>query len=567
MKLLFLFLLCALSACGDAGTSDVPLNAGGAGGREGTVHSNTGGDGGTGGTGGSSACRGVICDDGDVCTDDACDPRSGECELRPAIDGTPCDFDGAPGLCAAGVCEDAALCAALLCDDGLECTEDVCDPSNGSCAAEPLPDASLCEHGAGRCLGGACIEPHWGQPMSFGVSSIAGTLSPAPLAGADASGRTTAVWLAQRTDRSWTVVANHHTPGSGWGALKSLAIGSTSDADAVDLAVSANGEAVAIWMQHDTPPSIYANHYKPGTGWGSPVLVENNRALISKDPRVAIDASGNAIAVWLRAGRVYANHFSSASGWGSPLQVGLDADAGASPRIGIDADGNATVVWFQSGGLYATHYSAELGWQDPLLIETLAVPLTGAPELAVSADGDAVVVWIGLERGAKNLYANVYAPSSGWQEPQRLEQGAGPVFSAQLAMDPNGEAIVVWDQMTQTGRQVFARRYDAEQSWGPVWPLEEDGLGDAVAPMVSMDAQGAAIAVWAQSDSSQYGLRASRFLPELGWRAPELIAPIGDESLGLFSPFVSINAGGRALALWVVLQPPRHYEVWRSHFE
>ena len=51
-------------------------------------------------------CEGVVCeDDGNECTNDACNPETGTCDYPPVQDGTPCT----DGFCLDGVCE-------VLCD-------------------------------------------------------------------------------------------------------------------------------------------------------------------------------------------------------------------------------------------------------------------------------------------------------------------------------------------------------------------------------------------------------------------------------------------------------------------
>ena len=52
------------------------------------------------GCGGSDSCQGVTCDDGEVCTEDACNPANGTCDFTPVGDGTAC----ADGACLRGDC-------------------------------------------------------------------------------------------------------------------------------------------------------------------------------------------------------------------------------------------------------------------------------------------------------------------------------------------------------------------------------------------------------------------------------------------------------------------------------
>src|SRR5262249_19213940 len=63
-----------------------------------------------------------------------------------------------------------------------------------------------------------------------------------------------------------------------------------------------HGNAIAVWYTSDRAgnQSIYANRYTAGSGWGTAQAIESqDKAASSKDdPRIAIDANGNAIVVW-----------------------------------------------------------------------------------------------------------------------------------------------------------------------------------------------------------------------------------------------------------------------------
>jgi hypothetical protein len=88
----------------------------------------------------SGTCRpadpALACDDGDPCTKDGCQPKTG-CTHTPEKDGTECG----EATCTAGGdhvaarrCK-AAICGAApepaSCDDGIACTADSCDPVKG----------------------------------------------------------------------------------------------------------------------------------------------------------------------------------------------------------------------------------------------------------------------------------------------------------------------------------------------------------------------------------------------------------------------------------------------------
>lgn len=104
----------------------------------------------------SGACVGEAvrdCDDGDPCTVDRCDPRTG-CEAIAAEDGHTCE-DGArctiDDRCVRGVC----VGDAVPCDDGNPCTADGCDPVLG-CVRAPLADGTACDDGNACTRGDGC---------------------------------------------------------------------------------------------------------------------------------------------------------------------------------------------------------------------------------------------------------------------------------------------------------------------------------------------------------------------------------------------------------------------------
>ena len=110
------------------------------------------------------------CNDGSTCTTDSCDTVGGDCVFDPTFwNGKDCDADGSvctPGdKCAAGVCVAGAQ---LSCDDQNVCTNDACDPKNGcthSNNAGSCNDGNACTVGdvcsAGGCIAGAltvCLD-------------------------------------------------------------------------------------------------------------------------------------------------------------------------------------------------------------------------------------------------------------------------------------------------------------------------------------------------------------------------------------------------------------------------
>ncbi len=104
----------------------------------------------------------TLCDDKNTCTDDACDTASGACAFVAVHDGVGCQDDQActkGDTCLNGLCQSGEP---PLCDDGNICTLDACDGTTGACGFAPL-DGTACTDGDDctqndACKGGQCAS-------------------------------------------------------------------------------------------------------------------------------------------------------------------------------------------------------------------------------------------------------------------------------------------------------------------------------------------------------------------------------------------------------------------------
>ncbi len=128
---------------------------------------------------GAGSCSGAAlsCDDGNPCTDDVCDPNIGcvnTFNTSPCNDGELCTMND---VCNKGIClgypKALVPVAAGGCDDGNFCTDEACDPGTGACSNPfntlPCNDSLLCTEndtcGGGVC-GGTAVDCDDGNPCT-----------------------------------------------------------------------------------------------------------------------------------------------------------------------------------------------------------------------------------------------------------------------------------------------------------------------------------------------------------------------------------------------------------------
>ena len=218
-----------------------------------------------------------------------------------------------------------------------------------------------------------------------------------------------AVWAQSSVGNIW---ANRYTAGTGWGTATLIEAG-TGSAYGPQIAIDANGNALAVWTQtNGTVYSVWSNRYSAGA-WGTAALIETDNAGSAEGPQIAIDANGNALAVWAQSNgtvnNIWANRF-SAGAWGTAELIETDNGSNAGyPKIAFDANGNALAVWHQPRAITYNRYTIGIGWGTAALVDPdINNEPTGPPQIAFDGDGNAWVVWAQYDFTRNNIWANRY---------------------------------------------------------------------------------------------------------------------------------------------------------------
>jgi hypothetical protein len=230
--------------------------------------------------------------------------------------------------------------------------------------------------------------------------------------------------------------------------------------DVADIARSANGSAMAIWVERnpgESNDSMKAARFDPANGWQTPVTIDNSFDDVdqSSSPRVAMDGAGTAIAVWEQSNAIQVARYTPGTGWAAP--VAYDAGALSTQdvkiRIAMAANGRAVVAW--QSGLYAIKtmsFTPATGFSTPVI----ATPYALDRELGIDAQGNAQLVYV---------------------------------------------AVNQWPDPTSPEISVYARQMPWGQAWGPQALLETQPGGIKTGLAVSFNPAGGALASWAQNDT------------------------------------------------------------------
>lgn len=362
-----------------------------------------------------------------------------------------------------------------------------------------------------------------------------------------------------------------------------------------------DGTVIAVWSQFDgSQYSIFASRYD--SGWSAPVVIENENsggfAGKAYGPRIAMGDQGQALVAWSyydgSSYSIWANryNFGDPAGnlgimsWQTEQQISLIGSGNAnSPQVALDGDGfRAFTVWsqYQFGSNQSNYRGTQkqydfvdclytvttwqncvfdpnnYGWSGASLLDLTDIGDASEQQIAAWGAHNAVAVWTQNISGIGNqIWANV-AGNGTWGSAQRINTGStngagGPV----VAVDGNGNALAVWVEFVGTRTTLFASRYSSNtSSWSAPLQIDDPNGSNASAVdpahhVVAMDATGNAFLVWRQAnaDSSEtniYARRCSGGLPS-SCEAPVLL----EHATGYADlPALTLAPGGDAVAVW-----------------
>ena len=221
----------------------------------------------------------------------------------------------------------------------------------------------------------------------------------------DSSGNGVVVWQ-QFNGAVTSVYATRYTVGAGWAMPGSISTGSLGVAVNPQIAMDGSGNAITVWRQYDASAhySIWVSRYVAATiTWDSPVLIESDDSGDAFDPQLAVNTAGDAWVVWHQHdGTTYnigSNRYAVGSGWSSATLIETSNVGDAThAQIAVNASGDAFAVWQQSEGtrtsVWSNRYNPSLqAWGMAALVEVDDSGDALVPQVNVDSTGNASAAW------------------------------------------------------------------------------------------------------------------------------------------------------------------------------
>ncbi|HEX8207912.1 MAG TPA: hypothetical protein VF587_17745, partial [Solirubrobacteraceae bacterium] len=259
------------------------------------------------------------------------------------------------------------------------------------------------------------------------------------------------------------------------------------------VAVGADGAATAVFQTGDAANAVLKAATKPAgaAGFGAPDTLSDPGA---SEQQVAVDDVGGAVVVWNQASSAVLASYRDP---GDSFTDGDEISGGGSfgdPSVAMDAAGDAVAVWREDDGSdirAATALRPAGGTFGPGSYRSDSGDDADLPDVAMNARGDALVSWT-LYQGTDTIQAATRPAGGAFGDPLDVSEPPDHAYSQRGALDDAGNAIVAFIQ--DTGGESRARYATGGVGRAFSDPQDASPAGaDAGNPTVATGAAGQAI--------------------------------------------------------------------------
>lgn len=321
---------------------------------------------------------------------------------------------------------------------------------------------------------------------------------------------------------------------------------------------NANGQVMAFVFQEQLTGRRWIQHY---------VYDGQGRLIQSSAPSAAFNLNDDDPTLMITNG--------ARLGIETEFQVNTyTASSQARTAIASDWVGNYVVTWMSNGqdgdgyGIYAQRYNAVSQPQDgEFKVNFTTSGDQSYPSIAMDSIGNFVIVWTGVDASGTSIYGQLY-DRYGHEVDDEFQVNAnttGAQTSPSVAMDADGNFVVVWTDADASGTGIFGRRFESDGA-----PLDSNDVqinsttsNNQKTPSVAMDHDGDYIVVW----ESYWEIFGRLFDPS--GTAQDLDFKISQTTTKqVYDPAVAMDADGDFVAAWtqLTLSSPSIYDVYARRY-
>jgi hypothetical protein len=334
-----------------------------------------------------------------------------------------------------------------------------------------------------------------------------------------------------------------------------------------DVGVDGQGNLMAVWARDDAPNEgiWWSRSTNAGVTWSVPKRIVSGKAFV---PTLAVGDGGTALAAWIENPGDNLFQVASCDFRGTDWNVTLNRPKPAfdtgdrNPRLSVDGAGRGFLIWQQTAAsgevtsIWTERYDG-MTWVAGS-IATLEFYTAGdavEPTIALNEKGEGTAIWTQRGGATPQLWARRY-DGTNWKDPEVV--ASGYVSEAQIAIDPSGSSVAIWDQSLPTFYNVRAARHVAgAATWEAPLNLETNNqVGDKqfeyAGPLVGMDSGGNAVAVWRKQLATARVVVYASQLPKTAtvWTPVNGIPLYDDGTHTAYATSFALSRNGTGLAAW-----------------
>jgi len=314
------------------------------------------------------------------------------------------------------------------------------------------------------------------------------------------------------------------------------------------IVIDSSGNATAVWLEGG---ALLAATQPKGGSWSGATTLTGSGA---SKPKLGVDGSGNVIALWLQADVVTSASCSLGGSWS--VATSLSLSGASTPQLAVDSAGNAAAVWVRSTNIEASKQSVGASWGT---VSVISSNNSDVPQVAIGADGTVAAIWHMLSSGSDIVSSSTSTISGSWGTAKNLVTAAPALHHnyPKIVVDASGNATAIWYRYNQSGSvytnvMVLAGTLASGAStWGSFALLSSPGLVNpaGLVERLGVDSAGNVLAVWTNSyDGSSYWVESAEKLSS-GWNTSVLLFP---PNLYSYQVDSSVNATGHSLISYMM---------------